>query len=431
MATPSNLYAEKAFSEHPIALWALDDQLDYVSLISEAEREIESPSWTITGASAIAEASTVQSPFVDSVTNKLTASSTSIILKSPVLFNSNDLNSDLASVSFSTSILDQDGDIESVELGYFDGTVEHVAEFVITEEDSWKNLVSTFPSIAANKNVSLFIRVTLIAGSSGSTFFINGISVGQWSENFCSTSLGVDLISVPSSISISSSLGVSSAAYASENNLGYYLSENGALRSRNSSIPMVYGASNSTIIRPGTGPGLIVPGKGFMNASGKSSTMTFEAWLRINSNAASARIIGPIASTDGLYVDGPFLVLKVGNKTCSHFVGEWFKPMLVDISISSSSASIMINGERVASMDLSKSSIIYADPENAQGKSQDWIGFYVPENVFSVEVDCVGIYPYEVTEILAKKRFVSGQGVAYPQDVIRTVSTLQCVDAIQ
>lgn len=581
MATPSNLYAEKAFSEHPIALWALDDQLDYVSLISETQRVIaeyvpertnlvnnpsfedttsgwytdnstlarstshskfgsysllvtpstsnggamwsasvtttgvqyilsawiyaESPTtvaftyggasesipantwtrishvvtfsvptnfpsirsvgsttpfyvdavmvergnilrdyfdgsfagaywfgtanfsksimaevpgeWTIDGATVAVEEATVSSPFVDSVTNKVTSSATSVELTSPILFNSDDISSDLASVSFSINLLDQDGDVELVELGYSDGTTEYVTEFLVTEEDVWKNLVATFPSIAADKDVSLFVRVTLATGSTPSVFFINGISVGQWSENFCSTSLGLDLEPLPSDISLSLSMGVPSAAYASENNVGYYLAQNGALRSRNSSIPMVYGASNSTIIRPGTGPGLIIPGKGFMNASGKSSTMTFEAWLRINSNAASARIIGPIASTDGLYVDGPFLVLKVGDKTCSHFVGEWFKPMLVDISISSTSASIMINGERVSSMDLSKSLVVYADPEDAIGRSQDWIGFYVPENVFSVEVDCVGIYPYEVTEILAKKRFVSGQGVAYPQDV--------------
>jgi len=40
MSNPSNLYAEKIFSEHPLALWALDDKLDYISLITEAQRNI-------------------------------------------------------------------------------------------------------------------------------------------------------------------------------------------------------------------------------------------------------------------------------------------------------------------------------------------------------------------------------------------------------
>lgn len=417
MATPSNLYAEKAFSEHPIALWALDDQLDYVSLISETQRDISSVVWNVTNATVTAEESTVQSPFKNSVTNKFVATDT-VEFVSDVLFNSDDLNSDLASVSFAINILDQDADILSVEVGYSDNIdTEYTSSFAIKQEDAWQHMLTTFPSIPSGIDVSMFVRVFFKPGSSNSVFFVNGMSVGQWSENFTTTSLGVELSAIPSDIAVSATLGVPSTAYASENNVAYYIAENDALRSRNSSIPMVYGASNSTIIRPGTGPGLIVPGKGFMNASGKSSNMTFEAWLRINSNDASARIIGPIASTDGLYVDGPFLVLKIADKTCSHFVGEWFKPMLVDISVSATSASIMINGERVSSMDLSKSSITYADPEDTNGKSQDWIGFYVPDGVFSVEVDCVGIYPYEVTEILAKKRFVSGQGIAYPQDV--------------
>jgi hypothetical protein len=49
MSNPSNLYAEKIFSEHPQVLWALDDKADYVSLITEAQRNIESQ-WTVTGA---------------------------------------------------------------------------------------------------------------------------------------------------------------------------------------------------------------------------------------------------------------------------------------------------------------------------------------------------------------------------------------------
>ena len=34
MSIKSNLYAEKIFAEHPIGLWSLDDDVDYLSLIS-------------------------------------------------------------------------------------------------------------------------------------------------------------------------------------------------------------------------------------------------------------------------------------------------------------------------------------------------------------------------------------------------------------
>ena len=40
MSTPSNLYAEKVFAEHPTGLWALDDNADYISLISEQQRNL-------------------------------------------------------------------------------------------------------------------------------------------------------------------------------------------------------------------------------------------------------------------------------------------------------------------------------------------------------------------------------------------------------
>ena len=46
MTTASNLYAEKIFAEHPLAIWPLDDSADYISLISEAQRNIST--WTLT-----------------------------------------------------------------------------------------------------------------------------------------------------------------------------------------------------------------------------------------------------------------------------------------------------------------------------------------------------------------------------------------------
>ena len=47
MSNPSNLYAEKVFAEHPTGLWALDDRADYISLLSESQRNLSN--WTIVG----------------------------------------------------------------------------------------------------------------------------------------------------------------------------------------------------------------------------------------------------------------------------------------------------------------------------------------------------------------------------------------------
>jgi len=421
LANPSNLYAEKAFSEHPIALWALDDAVDYVSLISESERAISG--WTKTGGTAVTEASSVESIFTDSVTSKITSNvgSIEVTVQSQTLFNSDDIANELSSVSFGLYLLDQDGDLQSVEIGYDDGTLEFVKEFAVSSEDAWNHFVATFDGLEPSSDISMIIRMNFAVGSSESTVFVNGITVGQWSENFASHSLGVTPEQLPSNIAIDATYGVPTYAYGSDDNVAYYIADNNLLLARNTSIPMVYGASNSTVVRgkaifDGT-PSVIFPGKGFMNQSANSASMTLEAWLRINASNANGKILGPIASSDGLYIDGPFLVLRIGNKTCSHFMGEWFRPFLLDVSLSNTSASIMVNGERVSSLDISSDEIVFATSNDSEGKSQDWVAIYAPSGVDSIEVDCVGIYPYEVTEILAKKRFVSGQGISYPQDV--------------
>ena len=53
MTNPSNLYAEKIYAEHPLVLWALDDKVDYIGLISEAQRNLTTL-WTPTNATLAA-----------------------------------------------------------------------------------------------------------------------------------------------------------------------------------------------------------------------------------------------------------------------------------------------------------------------------------------------------------------------------------------
>ena len=48
MTTPSNSYAEKVYAEHPIALWSLDDPVDYVSLITEDGKTEPDMEWDFT-----------------------------------------------------------------------------------------------------------------------------------------------------------------------------------------------------------------------------------------------------------------------------------------------------------------------------------------------------------------------------------------------
>jgi hypothetical protein len=66
MSNPSNLYAEKIYSEHPVVLWALDDQLDYIGLISEAQRNLAGL-WTPTSATLATSFDDLKEPFPNSV----------------------------------------------------------------------------------------------------------------------------------------------------------------------------------------------------------------------------------------------------------------------------------------------------------------------------------------------------------------------------
>lgn len=435
MSTPSNLYAEKAFSEHPVALWALDDQADYITYISEANREFfdHTGQWQYTGMTPTSGPTgtsisvdpytqAIEEAFVfpNSAVTKITPPSVSIGTTGSITLSSKfsfDVDSDDYSIGF---YLYSTVGIESIILTASVGQYEDIKTLGPFLKDRQNHIMTTFNLDEAVSNIKVDIEITYEYTATAYTLYLNGLSIGSRSEEFSGTSLGVNVQQLPSTIALPTSFGVLATAYAATDKAGYYLSKNNVLLAKNSTIPMVYGASNSTIINGNSlsSPALILPGMGFLNEIGKKSVMTFEAWVKINEiGATSQRVIGPIASDDGVYVDGNFLVLKVGDNTCSHFIGEWFRPMLLDISISPSSASIMINGERVSSMDLSKSTITLAAPTDQSGKSQDWLGFYTYGDVSSMEIDCVAIYPYEISELLAKKKFVSGQGVPYPQDV--------------
>ena len=81
-------------------------------------------------------------------------------------------------------------------------------------------------------------------------------------------------------------------------------------------------------------------------------------WIKISPDSNTAlRIFGPIGSTDGLYVEDGFITLVIGKHFASHYVGEWYRPMLVQIKLSSNNASLLINGEQVIALNIDMSNI--------------------------------------------------------------------------
>ena len=432
MANPSNLYAEKIYSEHPLVLWALDDQADYISLISEAERDIATE-WDISGCTAT-ENTLGNEPFLESISTRLAGSvpvgaTNDLICISPNLINFNNLNSTLSTFSVGAYFYSQSPYLQSVSIGYeyTDTTTSSIVQefkvFPTTIFENWAFVSGTFEIPNENTDLRAVIKITTLTGGASSLdyrFNINGITVGQWAEEFNATSLGVTPETFPTDIALTtSSQVIPAAAYGISFDEAYYLVNDNALVAKNSSVPMVFGASGVTVLSPNTidEPSLIVPGKGFLNELGRYKEQTIEFWARINSNTKTPkRIFGPISSTDGLYVETGFLTLVIGNNFASHFVGEWFRPMLVHIRLIRNAATVLINGEEVISLPIVTEDLNLPLPE-VNSESQDWLGFYAYEDVTPIEIDCVAIYPYQVPITVAKRRWVYGQAVLSPEGI--------------
>jgi hypothetical protein len=430
MFNPSNLYAEKVFAEYPLEMWSLDDATDYVDLLNDTKRDITS--WTVnkTGigtttvsVSADPDFSEEPCPIEDVSIYKISTSPAAVFTAATLKFTSDTTFSTSSEKEFCISVpILANPYTDSVRIGYVvDGSTTWSPEPIKTQDLVWTVASATFSNVAALSDVATIVFEVSFSysGNPGSTyvFYVGGISAGVRAEEFVGTSIGLSGETKPSSLDLSGSGVLVSKAnpYSLSDNYGYYTIDNGvSIRARNSTIPMVYGALNSTILSKAdnNNPSLSVPGVGFLNESGKKFTRTLEFWMRVNvSTSEYRRIVGPVnaESTNGLYVNGPFMTLKVGDNVGSYFVGEWSRPMLVHVIVQEKSVQLKVNSETVITLTMS-----IAD-ETLEPDTNEWIGFYAYDDVTNFEVDCVAIYPYAVPDKIAKKRFVYGQGVVLPE----------------
>jgi hypothetical protein len=432
MSNPSNLYAEKVFAEHPVALWPLDDSVDYISLISEANRDLTT--WTISGGTAELKPDTSEEPFINSYVTELDGDvpvdNGQISCISNFSKNFQDLDLEIGTFSFGSYFYSMSESINSIDLGYVYEDPDTLEEIVVTKtintpiQNRWFFIseIFEFPDIDQDFNLIININYDPLSGSpeEGSfKFLVNGISFGQNSEEFQAQSLGVSPVALPEQIAIDVDFGVEANVYGLQELSGYYLANDKKLFAKNSGMPMVYGASNITKIIPNNGdPSLILPGLGFLNKTGQYKEYTAEMWIRLSASTTEPkRIFGPIASDDGIYVDGAFLGIKVGDAIGFHYVGEWFRPMLIQFEVINNSASLILNGEQVIELSYLTSDLDLPTPLDESNRSQDWLGVYGYDDVFPFDLDCVAIYGYQVPEIVAKRRFVYGQGVEFPENI--------------
>jgi len=241
MSSPSNLYAEKIFSEHPQFLWALDDKADYVSIISEAQRDTST--WSIDNGSSIVTEELLDAPFPDSVINKITPVAVpeglfSVTLVSPEIVNVNQLNDTLKTFSIGSYFYTLSSYALSIDIGYryYDDAQEQYIDVLKSYDASlssrWYFLSETFSPESTDLPLRLVIKINYLGQSTDLNdyiFYINGITFGQWAEEFQSQSLGVTTIDLPSNIALPTSKVVQASAYGLSDNPGYYFVNNNSL----------------------------------------------------------------------------------------------------------------------------------------------------------------------------------------------------------
>jgi hypothetical protein len=449
MSNPSNLYAEKIFAEHPTSLWALDDAMDYASIVPSTSLSRDLTTWTDGTVNLSVQESLLDlnDPFPNvtkySIQPATDVGDMTLTLQSGEVAPVAILNQNKETITIGMYVYVDSIYITNIRLGHSvdSGTVSYET-FANLPYQQWTFISKTVATPTTGTSLKLNISIGTEAGAtlpSGYLVYVNGINIGHWAEEFNATSMGQDLTIITDEVYGLTGHGVSldgirAESYGLQDLHGYYIVEDSAALCKNSGIPMAFGASNVSVLYPSSVaglPSLIIPGLGFLNKSGQYKTFTAEMWLRVNVNTyEERRIFGPIGhydndgtlveSTDGLYVSGPFLKLKVGNAIGSHYVSEWNRPMLLDIKVSNNSAALMINGEQVFSISFDSTQLNLPEKVIKDGLDvyeNDWLGFFAYEDVPTIEVDCIAIYPYSVPAIMAKRRWIYGQAVEFPNDI--------------
>ena len=445
MTTLSNTYIEKVNSEHPLAVWMLNEDVDYLSSITETTREIyDTSDWEIINGTKSQElVKPLNTPFLDSALSRIsgsvpTTSTMDITLRSYLLIPAENFTEELANFAISFFLYVDNPYANSISFGYqyTDSSGIVTTEVLETrplsslDSGSWLFFSSTYelPPEGSINVKYLFKMNVSIGGSIGDyDFLINGLTTGQWSEEFNKTSLGVNPIALPTNIAlpVDPTAGVPTCVpalpYGASTLNAYYLAHDYRLYASNFGIPLVYGSSNVTKVyaheHSGTVyPALIFPGYGFLNEKGKFNEYTAEMWIKVNTDAQSPRkIFGPITGNDGIYVEGGFLTFVIGKHYGSHYVGEWYRPMLIHIRFIKNNITVLLNGEEIISIDLIESELDLPTEYDESDDSQDWLGFYAYPDVKPLEIDSFAIYSYSVPVEVAKRRWVWGQGVVAPE----------------
>lgn len=429
MAITLNEYATKAFSEHPIALWSLDDDAYFVSLVEDGStRLFDQGAWDVSPNCILTdypqEPNVSPAPFIDGTTSMvstLTPFNGEILeLISPEIFTFDQFNNSLGSFCINFWLYQRSVGVVRYEIGYRYLNIDNeevemfdIVPAVESARDTWVNFNMTNaipPNAALDSWLKIVIRIVLsepVSPTQEYKFIFNGLSIGQWSELSCYKNLGAIPITLDSFNFNGSVEGITADQYGLLSENSYYLVEDKIMLSDNTGLSLVYGSENSTNVYPSSygNPSFIFPGKDMLHEMGRYKQFTLEMWINIDvSTEKSLKILGPLDSDFGVYVKKGVISLLVGNRIASHSVSEWYRPMLIHLLIQETSITLVINGEQVASVPIDRNTIDLPDTLN-------WWGVYSYPEVSQFKIDCISVYPYIMPLQVSKKRFVWGQGV--------------------
>lgn len=406
-------YQQKILADQPLSYFQ-GAECGYLSLISESQRD--PTTWTPSG-----QARTIQSSFtryVDSPTASKTtrvrldsiSAAGSLTLTSPVLTKKLKDLYDQKRVNVGVWVYVPSNKTESITLKYKwnNGSwrtksaiipVPSIAEaqwmffshsFDMTDNDPVAMVMGNY-----DQQIEFDINFTSpgVAGDYGDyDYLINGVTVGQHAENFASFCMGQT-----GAYSVSSLNGGDSTMSIYE--------YGGQLTAVTEGLPLHYGIANSTLLNPWIPerPSISLSRSGFLSESNITKSMTLEFWMKVSkASKKPIRLVGAEGSRDGIYLHRTTLILSMSGTEVGYDIGTIDYPMLIHWVVGPSNTYLMLNGETI---------IEISDPPNTSYFSPTTkIGFYTDRSINPVHVSSIATYAYPVPPVVAKIRFVRGQG---------------------
>lgn len=406
-------YQQRVASDQPLSFFE-GAECGYLSVIDESQRNLTT--WAASGHS-----STVTTSFVKFIDSPMDSVATRILLStvssagaasftSPVFSkNVKDLHSK-SRINVGAYVYVPSNKTSSITLKYQwdDGSWRTKAAEVpvpTISEPQWVFFSHSFDMTDSNPvdlhladyQHRIGIDINFIGGGANGDggdydYIVNGVTVGQYAENVASSCLGKTGEYV-----VQSMVGGDATAKIYE-----YA---GRLTAVVDGLPLHYGVQRSTLLNPWIPerPSISIRGAGFMGSGNSLGSATIEFWLKIaKSSPEPIRLVGPVGHSDGIYINNTTLVLSIGGTEAGYDLGQIDYPMLVHWVVSPLTSYIMVNGDVVIEIE--------GKPDTGYYGIDTEIGFYTDERISPVHISSIATYSYPTPSVLAKTRFVQGQG---------------------